>query len=111
MRRAMEDIEFNVLEPIMNVEITTSEELVGDVLSDISRRRGTVRGVSEVGKQGVGSRRQVEADIPLEGLLGYSTALRSLTKGDASFSMAFKSYDVLPDDRVEQLRKELYGLL
>ncbi len=70
-----------LLEPIMNVAVTTPEECIGDVLADVGSRRGRI---TEVGKLWSGAVR-VRAEIPMAGMFGYATALRSLTRGRADF--------------------------
>ena len=82
-----------LLEPIMKVEVETPEENTGDVIGDLSRRRGMLRGQeSEV--TGV----KIHAEVPLSEMFGYATQLRSLTKGRASYSMEFLKYDDAPNN-------------
>ncbi len=80
-----------ILEPIMNVEVTTPEEHMGDVISDISSRRGQV---TEVITQSDAAR--VRANVPLETLFGYTTSLRSLTRGRATHSMEPSHFEPVP---------------
>merc|ERR1712216_665281 len=78
-----------LLEPQMSVQITTSDRHVGSVLSDLTgSRRGRVHELQPL----VQGRQVVEASVPLSSMLGYATALRSLTKGEASFTMALSDY-------------------
>ncbi len=80
-----------LLEPIMKVEVETPEENTGDVIGDLSRRRGMLKGQeSEV--TGV----KIHAEVPLSEMFGYATQLRSLTKGRASYTMEFLKYDEAP---------------
>ena len=82
-----------LLEPIMKVEVETPEENMGDVIGDLSRRRGMLRGQeSEV--TGV----KIHAEVPLSEMFGYATQLRSLTKGRASYTMEFLKYDDAPNN-------------
>ncbi|GKJ76343.1 hypothetical protein NUBL13791_21090 [Klebsiella pneumoniae] len=82
-----------LLEPIMKVEVETPEENTGDVIGDLSRRRGMLRGQeSEV--TGV----KIHAEVPLSEMFGYATQLRSLTKGRASYTMEFLKYDDAPNN-------------
>jgi len=81
-----------LLEPIMAVGVETPDEHTGDVLGDLSSRRGQVRGMEEM----AGGGRLLRADVPLAEMFGYATTLRSLTQGRATFSMEFLRYDRLP---------------
>lgn len=82
-----------LLEPIMGVEVVSPDEHMGDVLADINSRRGKVKEmVSEEGMQ------HIRASVPLAELFGYSTALRSLSKGRASYTMEPVLFDIVPDD-------------
>jgi elongation factor G len=78
------------LEPIMTVEVTVDDEFLGTVIGDLQQRRGQV---NDVGARGV--KRLVTAKVPLRNMFGYSTRLRSLTEGRATFSMLFDAYDTL----------------
>ncbi|MCX6338305.1 MAG: elongation factor G [Candidatus Aureabacteria bacterium] len=87
-----------LLEPIMDVEITTPSEYLGDVISDVNARRGKVREMeSRVGTN------IVRASVPLAELFGYATAIRSLTSGRASYSMEPRCFEKIPKHREEQL--------
>ncbi|AKC32469.1 elongation factor G [Candidatus Pantoea carbekii] len=80
-----------LLEPIMKVEVETPEENTGDIIGDLSRRRGMLKG-QESNISGV----LIRAEVPLSEMFGYATQLRSLTKGRASYSMEFLKYDNAP---------------
>ncbi|MXP56543.1 elongation factor G [Pantoea sp. Mhis] len=82
-----------LLEPIMKVEVETPEENTGDVIGDLSRRRGMLKG-QESNSSGV----QIHAEVPLSEMFGYATQLRSLTRGRASYSMEFLRYDDAPNN-------------
>ncbi|MEY4922541.1 MAG: translation elongation factor [Pseudomonadota bacterium] len=82
-----------LLEPVMKVEVETPEENTGDVIGDLSRRRGQLKG-QESNATGV----QIHAEVPLSEMFGYATQLRSLTKGRASYSMEFLKYDDAPNN-------------
>jgi elongation factor G len=86
------------LEPIMKLEITTPPESVGEVLGDLNSRRGTVLDMAQRGDMQV-----VHARVPLAKLFGYSTAIRSLTKGRASYSMEPDMFELAP----RQVREEI----
>jgi elongation factor G len=89
-RRAVQAASPSRLEPIMAVEITADDEFLGAVIGDLNQRRGQVQ---DVGSRGV--KRLVTAHVPLRNMFGYSTRLRSLTEGRATFSMLFHAYDTL----------------
>jgi elongation factor G len=76
----------------MNVEVTTPEDWMGDVVGDLSRRRGMVEGMDD----GLGGVKIVHAKVPLAEMFGYATALRSATQGRASYSMEFSEYADAP---------------
>ncbi|TEA74213.1 elongation factor G [Allopusillimonas ginsengisoli] len=81
-----------ILEPIMAVEVETPEEYAGNVMGDLSSRRGAVQGMSDLT---VGSK-AIRAEVPLSEMFGYSTVLRSATQGRANYTMAFKHYAQAP---------------
>jgi elongation factor G len=87
-----------LLEPIMKLEIITPSEYMGDVLGDLSARRGRVREMTARGMVQV-----IAADVPLAELFGYSTAIRSLTKGRASYTMEPTCFDRVPEGIQKQL--------
>ena len=81
-----------LLEPMMAVEVETPEEYMGDVMGDLSSRRGIVQGMDD---DGVGGKK-IRAEVPLAEMFGYSTTLRSLSQGRATYSMEFKHYSEAP---------------
>ncbi len=87
-----------LLEPIMKVEIATPDQFFGDVLSDISSRRGQVTDVDHRGHL-----RVITAHMPLAETFGYATTLRSITQGRASYTMEFDHYQALPASIAEQI--------
>jgi elongation factor G len=87
-----------LLEPIMDVEITTPEDYMGAVVGDLSARRGRV---GEMGQKGTS--RTVRAQVPLAEMFGYATDLRSLTQGRASYSMQFHSYQDMPQSIADEV--------
>ena len=89
-RRAVQVAHPSRLEPIMAVEVTVDDEFLGAVIGDLNQRRGQVQ---DVGSRGV--KRLVKAHVALRNMFGYSTRLRSLTEGRATFSMLFHAYDTL----------------
>ncbi|GEN27885.1 elongation factor G [Halovibrio variabilis] len=85
-----------LLEPVMKVEIVTPEDFMGDVMGDLSRRRGLVQGMDDSS-----SGKVIRATVPLGEMFGYATDLRSQTQGRASYSMEFSKYDEAPSSVVE----------
>ncbi|QBD80085.1 elongation factor G [Ktedonosporobacter rubrisoli] len=87
-----------LLEPVMQVEVTTSEEFYGDVIGDLNRRRGTIQGVESRGTMHV-----VRAHVPLAEMFGYVSDLRSMTSGRASYSMELSHYEPVPRNVAEEI--------
>ncbi len=87
-----------ILEPIMDVEITTPQDHVGDVVGDINRRRGMIQS-----QESSGSTVIVRAHVPLKEMFGYISDLRSMTKGRASFTMQFHHYDPVPRNIADEI--------
>ena len=87
-----------LLEPIMKVEIDVPDEYVGDVMSNLNSRRGSVRGMEM--KNGV---QAIESDVPLSEMFGYATTLRSITQGRATFTMLFDHYAEVPQSIAEKV--------
>src|SRR5229473_3372125 len=87
-----------ILEPIMLVEVTTSEEFYGDVIGDLNRRRGTIMGMESRGAMVV-----VRGHVPLAEMFGYVNDLRSMTSGRANYSMEFAHYDPVPKNLAEEI--------
>ncbi|WP_196159706.1 elongation factor G [Reinekea sp. G2M2-21] len=90
-----------LLEPVMKVEVVTPEDYMGDVMGDLNRRRGTVQGMedSPAGKV-------INAEVPLSEMFGYSTDLRSMSQGRASYTMEFGAYKEAPLNVVESIIKQ-----
>lgn len=86
-----------LLEPIMAVEVETPEEKMGDVMGDLSSRRGVIQGMDDL----PGGGKAVKAEVPLSEMFGYATQLRSLTQGRASYTMEFKHYAEAPKNVAE----------
>ncbi|MDB5929411.1 MAG: translation elongation factor 2 [Polaromonas sp.] len=82
-----------LLEPLMAVEVETPDDFMGHVMGDLSSRRGSIQGMDDIPG---GSGKLVRAEVPLAEMFGYSTALRSLTQGRATYSMEFKHYAATP---------------
>jgi len=90
-----------LLEPIMKVEVVTPEDYVGDVMGDMSRRRGLLQGQDDTP-----SGKTIEAMVPLGEMFGYATTIRSLTQGRATFTMEFDHYAEAPSNIAEQVMKK-----
>jgi len=88
-----------LLEPMMNVEVTTPEDWMGDVVGDLNRRRGMIEGMDD----GVAGIKIIRAQVPLSEMFGYATDLRSATQGRASYSMEFNEYAEVPKNFAEKI--------
>jgi elongation factor G len=93
-----------LLEPIMAVEVVTPEDYMGDVIGDLSSRRGRVEGMEQRGTSHV-----VRAQVPLGEMFGYATDLRSRTQGRATYTMQFDSYQQVPESIAEEIVKRVRG--
>ena len=91
-----------LLEPIMAVEVETPEEKMGDVMGDLSSRRGVIQGMDDI----AGGGKAIRAEVPLAEMFGYATTLRSLTQGRATYSMEFKHYAEAPRNVAEAVIAE-----
>ncbi|MBY0243798.1 MAG: elongation factor G, partial [Burkholderiaceae bacterium] len=89
-----------LLEPMMDVEVEMPEEFMGNVMGDLTSRRGMVQGMDEIPG---GGGKLVRALVPLAEMFGYSTTLRSLTQGRATYTMEFKHYAEVPKHILEQI--------
>jgi len=98
LRNGARDADPVLLEPIMKVEVSTPEEYMGDVMGDLSSRRGTISGMEDAPAGKI-----IRAEVPLAEMFGYATALRSATQGRASYSMEFAKYQVVPEAIAEKI--------
>ena len=89
-----------LLEPIMRVDITVPEDYMGDVMGDISARRGRIEGM-----EALGSAQQISSQVPLSEMFGYATALRSRTQGRGTFVMQISHFEEVPKSIMEQVLK------
>ncbi|MFK8017608.1 MAG: elongation factor G [Gammaproteobacteria bacterium] len=89
-----------VLEPIMSVEVVTPEDYLGDVMGDLSSRRGVTQGMEEAP-----AGRAVRAEVPLSKMFGYATDLRSMSQGRATYSMEFEKYSIVPPNLTAGIRE------
>jgi elongation factor G len=88
-----------ILEPMMAVEVETPEDYAGNVMGDLSSRRGMVQGMDDM----VGGGKAIKAEVPLSEMFGYSTTLRSMSQGRASYTMEFKHYSEAPKNVAEAI--------
>jgi elongation factor G len=93
-----------LLEPIMSVEVVTPEDFMGDVIGNLSSRRGKVEGMEQRGSSQV-----IRAQVPLAEMFGYSTDLRSRTQGRATYSMQFNSYQEVPESVSKEIVARVRG--
>jgi elongation factor G len=101
LREALQKGRPALLEPIMKVEVVTPEDYVGDVMGDLSRRRGLLQGQDDTP-----SGKTINAMVPLGEMFGYATTIRSLTQGRATFTMEFDHYAEAPNNIAEQVMKK-----
>jgi elongation factor G len=90
-----------LLEPMMQVEVETPDDFMGNVMGDLTARRGMVQGITDIPG---GSGRAVRALVPLAEMFGYSTTLRSLTQGRATYTMEFEHYAAVPRHVLDQVK-------
>ncbi|OSS42026.1 Translation elongation factor G [Desulfurella amilsii] len=90
-----------LLEPIMDVEVSSPEQYLGDVIGDLSSRRGKIKNMED--KSGV---KVIRADIPLGEMFGYATTLRSITQGRGTYVMQFSTYEEVPSSIAEKIIKK-----
>jgi elongation factor G len=100
-RNAMEKARPTLLEPIMDVEVFTPQEVSGDIMGDLNSRRGRVQGMDVRGKQQV-----VKAQVPLSEMLDYQSKLNSITQARGSYHMQFSHYDPLPGNLAQKVIDE-----
>ena len=93
-----------LLEPVMAVEVTTPEDYMGDVIGDLSARRGKVEGMEQRGSSHI-----VRAQVPLSDMFGYATDLRSRTQGRATYSMQFQAYHEVPESIAKEIIAKARG--
>ncbi len=93
-----------LLEPIMKIEVVTPEENMGDIVGDLNRRRGTMRGMDDRAGSKV-----VKADVPLSEMFGYVTQLRTMSSGRATSSMEFSHYAETPKNVADEVVAKIKG--
>ncbi len=103
-KEAMQKAGAQLLEPIMRVEVTVPEDYMGDVIGDISSRRGRIEGSEDVN-----GTKLIKSFVPLSEMFGYSTTLRSKTQGRGAYSMFFEKYEAVPKSVQEKILAERKG--
>ena len=93
-----------LLEPVMSVEVITPEDFLGEVIGDLSRRRGKIQG-----QEPRGNALAVNAFVPLSEMFGYATDLRSSTQGRANYTMQFDKYEEVPASIAEEISEKRSG--
>jgi elongation factor G len=88
-----------LLEPIMNIEVETPEDYMGDIMGDLNRRRGMIQGMDDM----PGGGKAIRAEVPLSEMFGYATDMRSMSQGRATFSMEFAKYAETPKNVAEAI--------
>ncbi|MEO1835411.1 MAG: elongation factor G [Akkermansiaceae bacterium] len=101
MKDAFKQANCILLEPIMDVEVTTPEDYQGDIMGDLNRRRGQIQAMGTKGNVAI-----VKAKVPLAEMFGYSTDVRTISSGRASYSMEPASFDPVPQNIVQAICKE-----
>jgi elongation factor G len=97
-QKAAENAKPVILEPVMEVEVFTPEEFLGDIIGDLNQRRGQILGIQPAGRN-----QKIRALVPQAGLYKYATALRSLTQGRATHSRSLHGYEELPASEVQKV--------
>ena len=93
-----------LLEPMMRVEVVTPEDYMGDIIGDLSSRRGNITAMDQRGNA-----RVISAMVPLANMFGYVNTLRSMSQGRAQFTMHFDHYEQLPQAVSQEVRERLAG--
>ncbi len=105
LRKAAGQAQPQLLEPVMDLEVVTPEDYVGEVIADINTKRGKITGI-----EAETDRQIIRAHVPLAEMFGYSTSLRSATQGRAHFSMQFLQYELVPPAKAEAIIKKIRGI-
>jgi elongation factor G len=92
------------MEPVMNVEVVTPEESMGDIIGDLNKRRGQIQGM-----ESKGTARVVKARVPLSEMFGYVTVLRTISSGRATSSMEFSHFEEVPANLAKEIIEKSSG--
>ncbi len=103
-REAMKNAGPRLLEPVMDVEVVTPEDYMGDIIGDLNSRRGQVGDMEQRGNA-----RVIKATVPLANMFGYINQLRSMSQGRAQYSMQFSHYSEVPQQVAEEIQTKLAG--
>jgi elongation factor G len=103
-KEAMRKAAPKILEPMMEVEVNTPDDFMGDVIGDLSSRRGHIEGMEPRGNAQV-----IRAKVPLSEMFGYATDLRSSTQGRAAYTMQFKAYEAVPKAIADEIVSKVAG--
>lgn len=95
-----------LMEPVMEVEVVTPEESMGDVIGDINSKRGKISEINTRNKM-----TNIKCEVPLSNMFGYATDLRSKTQGRATFTMQFKKYEPVPENIASEIIKKVKGVI
>merc|ERR1711997_330325 len=98
-RQGLRDAKARLMEPMMQVDITTPEEYMGDILGDVNSRRGQVGDLGERGNV-----KTIQAMVPLANMFQYVSTLRSMSKGRANYSMKLANYEMVPPNVEQELK-------
>ena len=101
-REVMPKAGAQLLEPLMDVEVVTPEEYMGDIIGDLNSRRGNVGGMNQRGNA-----RAIDAMVPLANMFGYINTLRSMSQGRAQYSMQFDHYEQVPQAVADEVRAKM----
>jgi len=93
-----------ILEPMMEVEVVTPEDYMGDIVGDLNRRRGRIMGMADRNNAKV-----IDAEVPLSEMFGYSTNVRSMSQGRATYTMQFKHYEEVPNNIAQEIIAAVKG--
>jgi elongation factor G len=104
VKDALKKAKCMLLEPIMAVECSTPEDYQGDIMGDLNRRRGKILGMDTRGNTAI-----LKAEVPLAEMFGYSTAIRTLSSGRASYTMQPSHFEQVPQQIVEQIVEQRGG--
>ncbi|MDH5773078.1 MAG: elongation factor G [Rhodospirillaceae bacterium] len=103
-REAMKEAGPKLLEPVMNVEVVTPEDYMGDIIGDLNSRRGQVGDMEQRGNA-----RVISATVPLANMFGYINQLRSMSQGRAQYTMQFSHYSAVPQQVADEIQTKLAG--
>jgi elongation factor G len=104
LKEAARKADPQLLEPVMEVEVSTPEQFMGDVIGDLNSRRGRIEKMDSRGALQI-----IRAQVPLSQMFGYATDLRSSTQGRATYTMQFHSYQAVPKVQAEEIVKKVRG--